>query len=89
MIHGPPLFFFNRMDGSAVCHVSTNRKCELRGQAAFVSWNNESFHLRGVGERHYLCWRSSGSESSSIVDRIGTKDMCCVSVSHGMVLTFS
>jgi len=41
-----------------------------------------------VGE-HYLDWWSSQSESSSIVDRVSTKDLCSVSVSYSMVLTFT
>jgi hypothetical protein len=47
------------------------------------------FTFWGVGERHYVGWRWSRSESSSVVDRIGTKDVCFVSLSHRMVLTFS
>jgi hypothetical protein len=50
------------------------------GSTKVFSWS--------VGERNYLVWMSR-PESSSIVDRIGTKDMCSVSVSHSMVLTFS
>ena len=42
-----------------------------------------------VGECHCLSWRSSRSESSSIVHRIGTEYMCSVPVSQSMVLTFS
>jgi hypothetical protein len=44
--------------------------------------------IHGVGKRHCLVWWSSRSESLSIVDRIGAKDMCSVSVSYSMVLTF-
>jgi hypothetical protein len=43
----------------------------------------------GDGERHYLGWRSSQYEISNIGNRIITKDVCSVSVSHSMVLTFS
>ena len=45
----------------------------------------------GLEQRKIRLWvgRSLRSETSSIVDRVGTKDMCSVSVSHSMVLKFS
>ena len=52
-----------------------------------MRWNND--FIWGVGERNYLGWKFTRSESSSIVDRICTNDMCPVSESHIMVLTFS
>lgn len=42
-----------------------------------------------VGERHYLPWLSSRSESSYIGDRIGTQEMSPVPISHSVVLAFS
>jgi hypothetical protein len=41
-----------------------------------------------VAERHCLGLRSTRSERSSIVHRIGTKYMCSFAVSHSMVLRF-
>jgi hypothetical protein len=53
-----------------------------------LSWNYGNIHLGGW--RASLCGRRwSRSESSSVVDRISTKNICCVSLSHSMVLTFS
>ena len=41
-----------------------------------------------VGE-HYVGWWSSRWDSSSTVDSVSTEDLCSVSVSHIMVLTFT
>ena len=80
------------MDDSAVCRVCTNHRLyvhELIMQSACGSCiceKEQRFRLGGVGERNYLGWTFTRSESSSIVDRICTMDMCPVSVRHSIVL---